>query len=411
MAKRNNRADFDDFDDYTPAGYSTYNSRSNDRDSERPDLDDWADDLPRSRQKITRRHRKSHWGRWVAAVAVLSIICVLAQFMLRPDYEDELPYQEDTEPADITTQYEPIHTEPPETYFPTVTQPQLPPVTQPPVTQPPVTEPPITQPPVTQPPATEPPQTEPPATEPQATGVQLLLQQEAQVISEKYGVTILVGDQCDTVYSHFVADIIKDQDKVVACLNMLDYVLSRYPAGFFRQLCSGQYSDFRIQLVSNLYANKDDLQGDGYAAFAQDMLDHYILIVDVDDAYETLFYHEIGHIIDYHLTHDAASRPDALFSQDVWNSLNPSWFAGYSEDYMNLPNLQEQGWFVDSYGAVNAGEDKAQIMAEAMKHDNEGYFLTRPGLWTKLDYFSRCIRDAFDTTGWPATTLWEQVLE
>ena len=77
---------------------------------------------------------------------------------------------------------------------------------------------------------------------------------------------------------------------------------------------------------------------------------------------------------------------------------------------MNLPNLQEQGWFVDSYGAVNASEDKAQIMAEAMKRDNEGYFLTRPGLWTKLDYFSRCIRDAFDTTGWPDVLTWEQYL-
>ena len=28
----------------------------------------------------------------------------------------------------------------------------------------------------------------------------------------------------------------------------------------------------------------------------------------------------------------------------------------------------------------------------------------------KLEYLCRCIRDCFDTTGWPETTVWEQVL-
>ncbi|MBQ3487367.1 MAG: hypothetical protein IJA71_03675, partial [Clostridia bacterium] len=34
---------------------------------------------------------------------------------------------------------------------------------------------------------------------------QLLLEQEAQLLEDKYGVVILVGDQCETVFSHFTA--------------------------------------------------------------------------------------------------------------------------------------------------------------------------------------------------------------
>jgi hypothetical protein len=33
------------------------------------------------------------------------------------------------------------------------------------------------------------------------------------------------------------------------------------------------------------------------------------------------------------------------------------------------------------------------------------------GTRTKLQYYADCIRDCFDTEGWPERTLWEQVLE
>ena len=39
------------------------------------------------------------------------------------------------------------------------------------------------------------------------------------------------------------------------------------------------------------------------------------------------------------------------------------------------------------------------------------YFESGTVLTKKLDYYSRCIRDAFDTEGWPAVTIWEQYLK
>jgi hypothetical protein len=34
-----------------------------------------------------------------------------------------------------------------------------------------------------------------------------------------------------------------------------------------------------------------------------------------------------------------------------------------------------------------------------------------PGMAEKMRYYAACIRDCFDTEGWPETTLWEQGLQ
>lgn len=238
--------------------------------------------------------------------------------------------------------------------------------------------------------------------------VQLLLEQEAQVLEDKYGVVILVGNQASTVFSHFTASVALDYDKVSGILQTLDHILGRYPEGFFRQLCTEARSGIRIHLIQDLWANKEDLYGGDYGGFSQDLLDHYILVLDVDATWEELYYHELSHIIEMHIALDAAKREDALFSEEGWNALNPEWFTGYADDYMNPPELVEDGWFVDAYGAINASEDRAQIMAKAMLRDYRIYFSNNHGIRRKMEYYSLVIQDAFDTTGWPEILPWEE---
>ena len=43
--------------------------------------------------------------------------------------------------------------------------------------------------------------------------------------------------------------------------------------------------------------------------------------------------------------------------------------------------------------------------------DWDWVFDTYPHIREKLDYYCRCIRDSFDTTGWPEVTRWEQPLQ
>jgi len=238
--------------------------------------------------------------------------------------------------------------------------------------------------------------------------IQLLLEQEAQLLEDKYGVAILVGNQCDTVFSHFSASVALDYEKVSGILKTLDYILGRYPEGFFRQFSTELRSGIRIHLIQDLWANNEDLYGGDYGGFSQDLLDHYILVLDVDATWEELYYHELTHIIDMHIALDAAKREDALFSEEEWSALNPDWFPGYDDDYMNLPELQEDGWFVDAYGAINAPEDRAQVMAKAMLPNYRIYFKNNQGIRMKMEYYSLCIQDAFDTTGWPEILPWEE---
>jgi len=248
----------------------------------------------------------------------------------------------------------------------------------------------------------------PETTEHSIEEIQFLLEQHARILEDKYGVSILVGNQCTTAFTHFTASHALDYEKVRSVLDTLDYILGRYPEGFFRQLCTDQRSGLRIHLIQNLWANNEDLYGDSYGGFSQDLLDHYILVLDIDDTWEELYYHELSHIIEMHLALDAASRPDALFSEAAWNALNPDWFTGYDDDYRNLPELVEDGWFVDPYGAINASEDRAQIMAKAMLPNYRIYFSNNHGIRAKMEYYSMAIQDAFDTEGWPEILPWEE---
>ena len=50
------------------------------------------------------------------------------------------------------------------------------------------------------------------------------------------------------------------------------------------------------------------------------------------------------------------------------------------------------------------------LMAEAMVLTQD-LFAADSGRRAKMQFYAECIRDCFDTTLWPETTLWEQVLE
>ena len=135
------------------------------------------------------------------------------------------------------------------------------------------------------------------------------------------------------------------------------------------------------------------------------------MVVDINSRMPDTFYHEFSHIIDSRLAWDAAHRQDALFSEDEWRSLQPEGFT-YSETYDTLPGGIQPEWysyFIDDYAMTNATEDRARILEYAMG-DSATIFQNAPGLLKKLQYYCDCIRDCFDTAGWPQTTAWETPL-
>ena len=75
-----------------------------------------------------------------------------------------------------------------------------------------------------------------------------------------------------------------------------------------------------------------------------------------------------------------------------------------------LLSFANSGYFVCNYALTYPTEDRATLMEAAMENYTWD-FEPGSGSRAKMQYHADCIRDCFDTTGWPATTLWEQVLE
>lgn len=245
---------------------------------------------------------------------------------------------------------------------------------------------------------------------PEPDAVQAGLEARAEELETKYGLTILVGDQCDTQFDEFTASQTADWDQVMMALDTLDRALQVYPEGFIRQLRYDYIQGVQIQLVTDLMADGGGRTGDGYNAFTQPQWDYYLMVIDIEDSSEQTYYHEFSHIIDRCLEWDANLRDDALYSEDEWAAMNPGWFEGYTLDYSREHYILDDGWFVDSYSTISPTEDRARVLEYAMADYGGWVFEDGRGLRKKLDYYCRCIRDCFDTTGWPERVIWEQYL-
>ena len=239
--------------------------------------------------------------------------------------------------------------------------------------------------------------------------VQAELEARAEELEKKYGLIILVGDECNTQFNEFAASQVNDRDRVLAALDVLDEAMAVYPEGFIRQLCQGDAKSIQIHLVTDLVPDGFGRTG-SYAAFVQPNYDCYVMGVDIDlTGYDT-YYHEMSHIIDSFLEWDYYNRDDSLYIPYKWEELNPGWFSGYSYDYSIEHELKDMTSFIDGYSTISPTEDRARVLEYAMAPYGGWVFEDAPVLQAKLSYYCRCIRDAFDTTGWPETCLWEQYL-
>ncbi len=242
------------------------------------------------------------------------------------------------------------------------------------------------------------------------TDEERLLTLRAKELGEKYGLTIFVGSECEQQFTDFTATTIRDYATVNKAMDTLDAALSVYPDGFLSQLKCEYFRGIQIHLISDLVAHDDGRAGKSYSAFTELRWNQYLMVIDVDMADESTYYHEFSHIIDSYLEFDAYERDNALYSEETWAAMNPSWFEGYTYDYGWERSLKNYKYFVDTYATINPTEDRARILEHAMSSFGTWTFENSPGLLEKLDYYSQCIRQVFDTTGWPDTVVWEQYL-
>ena len=70
----------------------------------------------------------------------------------------------------------------------------------------------------------------------------------------------------------------------------------------------------------------------------------------------------------------------------------------------------DAGHFIMDYSMTFPTEDRAVLMAAAMQL-KDWYFEDGSCNREKMRFYAECIRDCFDTDGWPEVTLWEQILK
>ncbi len=250
---------------------------------------------------------------------------------------------------------------------------------------------------------------------PGGTAVSQSLYDRAAELSEKYGLDIRIADQCQLSYQDYTASMVKNENKIQKALDTLENALTSYPEGYFQQLLYGSLNTIRIELVEDLSSRNiaDDAPYTAFAAFAQESENYYLVVVDVDETQLKTYFHEFTHITDRRLAWDAGLRQEALFSEERWLELQPEGF-DYSYSYDWLPEgingyiYGSAPWFVDDYSCTFPTEDRARLIEYSMSDWH--WALQSPHLQEKLEYYSRCIRDCFDTTGWPEITVWESAL-
>jgi len=245
------------------------------------------------------------------------------------------------------------------------------------------------------------------------------LYQKAAELSEKYQVEIKIAEQCaEEVFDfRFVKEL--DEVYIEDGLQIVEKVLSAYPDGFFKQLLRGSFKSIEMHLVGDVL--KKELPEEGLGGFtsfvgaASEEMGKLVLGVDISQpgGIEQTMHHEIMHLINGKLEFDASMREDALYSEEAWSALNPEGFT-YLETYDEVPDsVYSDGYdlyFVDIYSRTFAKEDRARIMEYGMINA-DWMFIACEERTAKLQYLSDCIRDAFDTTGWPERTVWEQTID
>ena len=247
--------------------------------------------------------------------------------------------------------------------------------------------------------------------------VERQLYERAEKLSERYGLDIRIAEKCDAAYTHYTASVMTNPQYIRSALDTLEKALSKYPEGFFRQLCYGSIESVRIELVDALTSKPDaDNQPDAAAGIAQNMGSYYLVVLDCSVLGEYTIYHEFSHVIDKRLAWDALIREDALYSDEAWLALLPEGFEygysyeGDSDDPEMVQSYVERGDFITTYSMTNPTEDRAELMEGAMC-DQTWSFEPGTGCRARMQYYADCIRDCFNTDGWPNTTCWEQVLK
>lgn len=252
------------------------------------------------------------------------------------------------------------------------------------------------------------------------------LRARADKLEEKYGVNIYIGEESANIVGGYSVEPLTDYNLVEYALDMLEEEMAKYPDNFFSQFSYSWVDGLDISIAGTLTGISEDVLD--YAGGFKTMHESRILLVmDCYDSYGVVstFHHELCHAIEEKIQTASYQQENPLFQDAAWNALNPfedmytytyadygyPQYSSYRYDESLYGKQQEDAYFIDMYAMTYPTEDRARIFESVMTdHLFDVDFKTAPHLAEKLNYYARCIREVFDTTGWE-NVPWEAYME
>ncbi len=265
-----------------------------------------------------------------------------------------------------------------------------------------------------------------PSTEPYVLSADLQgVRETADEIEAKYGVRILLGNECLNAESDGFYQFVSMEDdlypasssqmirEIRDALELLEKELARYPESFFPTFVS------RLGGGGVRFLFLRELTGD-YENFSAAAIEYekgtwYNVAFDIDWMDRTTVHHELWHAVQDRIT----SENYFAFSSEDWDPLNPPGFEyGYDFDHYQdrddlskyLLWMEDDVYFVRIYGTVTPNEDRATIIEEIF---GDGYrymdhpyssslemIADFPHLQEKLDYMAEQVEAVFGEVYW-----------
>ena len=249
--------------------------------------------------------------------------------------------------------------------------------------------------------------------------------EKADKLEEKYGVTILIGDEVLNVevlgdsWSSVEADMPEDYPQELdGALDELDNWMSVYPEGFFEKFRTDDNpGGYRVLLVEDFDGNENADNEKAGMTFTSS--DHIDIALRRDSVDQSTMDHETWHAVELLV---GSENP---FDEDAWNKFNPEGFEYFNGDYLNGEEPQgeeyekylsgyysrkknyKNGYFVRVYSETDPREDRATIMEIVcpssvmsgiyrMDEEIEKY----PHIKAKLDFMAEWSRQYFGYVYW-----------
>ena len=245
--------------------------------------------------------------------------------------------------------------------------------------------------------------TTPPTPKPVEKTLKELNDEKIADMTSRYGVKFTVRDQSRTRVGRGNGTAIYDEEKLKTVLNSVNYSLSLYPAGFFKEFNANGMS-----LTLNLLDKIDNgLHGLSDSEFLSNVV---ISVATSSFLFEETLHHEILHYIDNYI--ETKMYPNTPETEYV--TCNPAGFAyGNPNSSLSFKYTNAQtAYFIADYGQINYKEDRAtlfpRLMRPSISAGNEFLKYSNSPLSCKARILVRQIDQAFNTVTSSKSIAWNR---